>query len=215
MDERMERNNYLVLFYVAHRKAIGILGASFPFVLCLGAIIIFGTGIQSSISNYYHTGMGDVFVGTIWAIAFALLAYKGYERKDNVAGYLGCIFAVGVTLLPTTPASGDVSFVGILHLFFAALFFCVLIYFSLFLFTKTDPARTPTRRKLHRNQFYKTCGYIMSLCIVLVGIYFLLPSEVKLPIKPYNPVFWLEAVAVVAFGISWLIKGETILTDEA
>ena len=27
------------------------------------------------------------------------------------------------------------------------------------------------------------------------------------------PVYWLEAIAVVAFGISWLIKGEFILAD--
>jgi hypothetical protein len=26
-------------------------------------------------------------------------------------------------------------------------------------------------------------------------------------------VFWLETVAIVAFGVSWLIKGEAILED--
>ena len=29
-----------------------------------------------------------------------------------------------------------------------------------------------------------------------------------------EPIFWLESVAIVAFGLSWLTKGETILKDE-
>ena len=53
----------------------------------------------------------------------------------------------------------------------------------------------------------------MSLCIVLIVILYLIPDEVASPIKVYKPVFWLEAIAVVAFGISWLTKGEAILKD--
>ena len=216
MNERLERENALVFSYLTLRKTIGLLGISFPFVLYLGAVMFFQTGIQNSISNYYHTGMGDVFVGTLCAIGFFLLSYKGYERADNVAGVLGCIFAVGVALFPITPenpASGDARFIGYVHFAFAALFFLTLIYFSLFLFTKTDPSLQTTGRKLQRNKVYKICGYTMSLCIVLVVIYYLLPDAVASPIKVYKPVFWLEAIAVVAFGISWLTKGEAILKD--
>lgn len=32
-------------------------------------------------------------------------------------------------------------------------------------------------------------------------------------ISKLDPVFWLESVAVWAFGWSWLIKGEAILKD--
>ena len=35
------------------------------------------------------------------------------------------------------------------------------------------------------------------------------PSLLKL-----NPVFWLESLAIVAFGVSWFVKGEAILKDE-
>ncbi len=31
--------------------------------------------------------------------------------------------------------------------------------------------------------------------------------------ESFNPIFWLEAIALWAFGISWLTKGETILID--
>jgi hypothetical protein len=33
-------------------------------------------------------------------------------------------------------------------------------------------------------------------------------------LKAFDPVYWLEAMAIVAFWISWLIKGEAILKDE-
>ena len=217
MKERSKSENALVFSYLVLRKTIGLLGASFPFVLYLGALIFFRTGIQSSISSYYYTGMGDVFVGTLCAIGFFLLSYKGYKTADDIAGNLGCLFAVGMALFPTAPdnsASSVAGFIGYVHFAFAALFFLTLIYFSLFLFTKTDQSE-PAARKLQRNKVYRVCGYIMILCIVLIAIYYLLPDEVVLPIEVYKPVFWLEAIAVVAFGISWLIKGETLLKDKA
>lgn len=220
MNERSKSENALVFSYLTLRKAIGLLGTSFPFVLSLGALVLFGAGIQSSISSYYHTGMRDIFVGTLCAIGFFLLSYKGYKGVDDIAGDLGCIFAVGMALFPTTPdnaASGDARFIGYIHFAFAALFFLTLIYFSLRLFTKTDLNRSPTPRKLQRNKVYKACGYTMILCIVLIVIYYLLPDEGGSSIEVYKPVFWLEAIAVVAFGISWLTKGEaiSILKDEA
>jgi hypothetical protein len=37
---------------------------------------------------------------------------------------------------------------------------------------------------------------------------------VKTVVERLTPVFWLESLAVVAFGVSWLTKGETILKDQ-
>ena len=33
-------------------------------------------------------------------------------------------------------------------------------------------------------------------------------------VERLTPVFWLKSVAVVAFGVSWPVKGETILKDQ-
>lgn len=218
MEEKSKNQMSLVFSYLTLRKTIGLLGTAFPFVVSLGALIFFETGIQNSISSYYHTGMRDVFVGTLCVIGFFLLSYRGYERTDNIAGDFACAFAVGVALFPTTPdraASVGTDFIGYVHLIFAVLFFLTLIYFSLCLFTKTDPSEQPSRRKLQRNKIYKACGYAMSICILLIVIYSLLPNEVASQVEVYAPVFWLEAIAIVAFGISWLTKGETLLRDEA
>jgi len=205
----------LVLSYLGLRKAIGIIGIALPFVLAIGKFIVDGPGIESSISSYYYTNMGDVFVGCLCAIAVFLMSYRGYERKDDLAGDVACAFALGVALFPTTPELNPTSadkIIGALHLLFAAGFLLMLAFFSLVLFRKTDPSRAPTPRKLQRNTVYAFCGYIILASIILIVIVSLLSSESQ--IHGIDPVFWLESIAVVAFGVSWLTKGEAILKDE-
>jgi uncharacterized protein YhhL (DUF1145 family) len=49
----------------------------------------------------------------------------------------------------------------------------------------------------------------MIFCIVLIILVQLLPDDAAL--KKYDPVFWLETLAIVAFGVSWLYKSGAIL----
>jgi hypothetical protein len=214
MKKKVAVENTLVFSYLALRTTIGILGTALPFVVALGALIIFGTGIQGSLSGYYYTGMRGVFVGTLWAIGFFMLSYKGYERADNIAGNLACIFAVGISLFPTAPdviTSNTDIIIGNIHLTFAALFFGTLIYFCLFQFTKTDQKK-PTKRKLQRNRVYRICGYVMAACIVVIGVVHI--DAVANVVSGLNLIFWFESIAIAAFGVSWLTKGEAILKDE-
>lgn len=208
-------NSSLVISYLTLRKIVGLLGTSLPFVLIIGAFILFDGDIRSSISGFYYTGMRDVFVGTMCVIGFFLLSYRGYERADDLAGDLCCGFAVGLALFPTAPEDNPTelqTIIGWVHLAFAALFFITLIYFCLFLFTKSG-SETPTPEKLLRNKVYKACGYIMGACVLGILAYTVLPDSAVGWLTPYDPVFWLEGTAVVAFGISWLTKGEAILAD--
>ena len=186
---------------------------AFPFILSIGTLIIFQTGWARSISAYYHTDMRNVFVGVLWVIGFFLLSYRGYELRDDVTGTLGCVFAVGVALFPTTPDGGVKNIIGYIHDFFTIAFFGTLIYYSLCLFTKTDPDKEPTKRKLQRNKVYKICGYVMIVCVVLIIVHTLLPVNVRKIFIPVKPVYWLETFAIWAFGVSWFTKGEAILKD--
>jgi protein-S-isoprenylcysteine O-methyltransferase Ste14 len=215
MNQQSGPQDSLVLSYLGLRKAVGIIGSALPFVLAFGKILLQGPGIQGSISGYYYTDMRNVFVGSLCAIGVFLMSCRGYDRKDEIAGYLSCFFAIGVAFFPTTPDMSATSrdrLIGTLHLSFAALFFLTLAYFSLKLFTKTDPNKNPTRRKLQRNTVYRVCGYTILLCIFLCFIVAL--PRVKSLLAWLTPVFWLESVAIVAFGVSWLTKGETILKDQ-
>ena len=205
----------LVLSYLGLRKAIGILAVSLPFVLVAGKIILESSGIEPSISDYYYTVMRNVFVGTLCAIGVFLMSYRGYERADDVAGNLGCFFVVGVALFPTTPAkdpSQAEKIIGFVHYGFAAAFFLTLAYFCLVLFRKTNPAKPMTPKKIQRNRVYVVCGYLILACIFLLAVYGLFLRDT--PIARLDPIFWLETVAVITFGLSWLVKGEALLGDD-
>jgi hypothetical protein len=88
-----------------------------------------------------------------------------------------------------------------------------MAYFSLCLFRKTDPTRPPTRQKLQRNRVYTLCGNTILVCIALIAVLAFVESDAL--VKRIRPIFWLESAAIVAFGVSWLTKGEAILKDEA
>lgn len=215
MNQESGPQDPLVISYLSLRKAVGIIGFALPFVLAFGKMILQGPGIIASISGYYYSDMRNVFVGSLCAIGIFLMSTRGYDRKDQIAGYLGCIFAIGVALFPTTPDVGATSqqkVIGTVHLSCAGLLFLTLAYFSIALFTKTSPENNPTRRKLQRNIVYRVCGYTILACILFMFVVSL-PAVGTLTNR-LDPVFWLESLAVVAFGVSWLTKGETILKDE-
>ena len=209
-------NNRLVVSYLMLRKAVGCLGMALPFVLAIGGGLIFKTGLQETVSDYYYTGMGDVFVGTLCAMGVFLFSYKGYGKKDDLAGNIAAVCVIGTALFPTTPVDPTAlaSTVGKLHVLFATLYFATLAYFSLFLFTKSDPSQSPTPRKLQRNRVYRICGYLIVWALVAIALLAVLPDSITAAFADLDPVFWLESVAVIAFGVSWFVKGEGILEDE-
>jgi len=188
--------------YLALRKAVGWIALLLPFTLMLGDFLIFkGESVQKSVSYYYYTGMGDFFIGACCAIALFLFFYSGYDKWDDWAGNLAGFFALGVALFPATEV-GPSDLTGKIHLICAALFFLTLAVFSLFLFTRKGS--DPTPQKLIRNKIYVTCGLIIIACLVAIAIY---PHFIKGDNAAYF-VFWAETLALIAFGISWLTKGE-------
>ena len=212
VNSKPDPGSTLVLSYLELRTAVGIIGLALPFLLALGKLLLQGPGMQSSISAYYYTDMRNVFVGSLWAIGVFLLSTKGYNRGDTIAGYLACIFAVGVALFPMAPegANSRQKLIGTVHWSLAALLFLTLAYFSLFLFTKTGG--NPTPRKLRRNIVYRACGWTILASMLLIFI--VTHASVGNAVDSLAPIFWLESLAVVAFGVSWLTKGEAILKDE-
>lgn len=206
----------LVLSYLTLRRGVGILGIALPVVVAVGAAIFERSPLLDSISAYYYSVMGDVFVGMLWAIGVFLFSYRGY-KGDALVGDIGALAVLGVAVLPTDPPAGSPAqpaWIGQLHLALAALFFLTLITFSLILFTRTDPAKPPTPRKLQRNLIFRICGVVMAASITLIAIYMLLPDSASAGLASLRPVFWLESLAIEAFGLSWLVKGQAILQDE-
>lgn len=220
MNKQLGKTNFQVVSYNTLRKAIGFTGLLLPIIVVLGGFISAGTDeVMPSISDYYFTTMGDVFVGCLCAVAFFLFCYRGAERKDNRAANLAAFFALCVALFPTSTDLprmhlGLVRYEDIssaIHFTSAVLFFLTLAYFSIFLFTLS--AGEMTLQKHKRNTVYKTCGYTILGCIVLLGIYFLMPT-LENSCSQFKPVTILETVMLWAFGLSWLTKSEAILSDQ-
>ncbi len=208
----MSDSSSMVFSPMAVRKVIGILGTSLPFILAIGGLFIFDFGIQRTVSLYYHTDMRDVFVGMLFAISVGLLTYRGYDWRDNVFTNVASVLAIGVALFPTDADPDVYTTIGTIHLVCAGGFFAVLIYIAGWLFTKS---KNTTPRKRLRNRIYKLCACFMAGALLLMFTYYLLPEDINAQLRVYNPVFYLEALAIAAFGFAWLVKGGALLKDKS
>lgn len=220
-----------IISYYTMRRAIGILGITFPLILVAGSSL-FGNceEIQLSISTYYHTNMRNVFVGFNCAVAFFLFAYRGHDWRDNLAGYLGCIFVLGVAFLPCAisassqscliPVSDQNSLVGKLHNLSALGYFIILILYALVLFPMTHMDMVTGekmfmgRQKKKRNMVYYICGSIMTASLLLIIAFKWFLGNLYPDLKSLDPTFWLESLMLLSFGITWLTKGQLFFRDE-
>lgn len=214
MSEPDPEDASLLIPYLTLRRAIGAVGVALPFALALGKLVLQGPGLEDTVSGYYYTAMRDVFVGSLCAIGVFLGSYRGYDGRDRAAANVACVCAVGVALFPT--ASGPApppneALISKVHHGFAACLFLALAYFSLVLFRKTSDPLGPRGRKRMRNGVYAACGWTILACMALIVVAFQLPPAS--PLLALDPIFFLESVAIVAFGFSWITKGEAILKD--
>ena len=170
---------------------------------------------ESSISGYYYTGMRNLFVGSLCAVAMFLFSCRGFDTRDEIAGYISAGCAVGVAFFPTTPAfcvTLHQRHIGEIHYTFAAGLFLTLAYFCFFLFTLTHEDREPTPEKLKRNKVYRFCGWVIVGSIAAIAVTKITGFDFSF--HGLGPVFVFEATSLLAFGGAWLIKGDTLLRDQ-
>ncbi len=213
-----------VISYLTLRKAVGVLGLALPVVLLLAFIFLNpGCDLPPSVSHYFYTNVGSYFIGTLCAVAFFMFAYRGPGKADRYAALLACVCALGVAFCPTNPYGrlGTACVKVVLepndlrngfHYGFAGILLATFAFFCLVLFTK-DRGH-PTENKKKRNTIYKICGWIIITAIVGILLSTIFDhttdmDEEKLDLTTYI----LETIALIAFGFSWLVKGEMILKD--
>ena len=196
----------VIVSYLTLRGVIGALGIALPFLVAIwGCVLLGDVRLLPSISDYYSLRTRDVFVGVLVTVAWFLFTYRGYERKDDIAGNVACLFALGVAFFPNSGGSLE----RVIHYVSAAGFFVTLAGISYFLFTKSGGSPTP--EKLLRNRVYRACAVVMVVCVLLIPLSQLAAGDTAL--ARLSPVFWLETAALLAFGFSWFVKGEVILGD--
>lgn len=194
----------------AHRQLIGYIGLTLPFLLIF--IALARDGVErwrslESISAYYYTGGVAAFVGMLVALALFLFTYRGYDNKynwaDKWAAKIAASAALVVAFFPTDAPVGVSTLTwwtpitGRLHYVAAVVLFVMFAIFALWLFRLTAKGEQPRADKRRRNLVYLICGILIVASIVWAAV-----SGLK-----GKPIFWPESIALIAFAVSWLVKG--------
>lgn len=230
-DRQKERENALVFSYITLRNLIGFCGMLLPLLLVLTTQrALEDKNIEPSISDYYYTSNGDVVVVLLSILGVFLFTYKGYNWKENALTIIAALCSIGVAFSPTVTKYERSSFsvhttneavpkmLGVeQHLIFAAVFFIALAFISLIFFPKSDVLPNTQfshtkNAKQKRNIVFKICGWVMLICVILMAVYFI-SGTIQKRFGSFPIIFWLETIAIEAFGISWITKGETLWPD--
>ena len=220
ISELPERTNSLVLSFMSIRRAIGLSGILLPVVLGPIGWLVFGIEFQDNMSSYYHTGMRDVFVGTLCAIGIFLYCYRGYDWIEHWTANIGCLSALGIAFFPLDPNSDPLfqrTWTGYLHTLSGGAFFLTLAFYSLYHFPTADEEKHETApHEALRNFIYRTSGLVIVLSVLAMGAHiFVLPPDWKQFLNRYNFLFWTEWIALWAFASAWLTKGRAMVAEIA
>jgi len=197
----------------AHRRLIGILGLLLPLLLFIFAGLRHTVGLPAwtplnSISAYYYTGAVAIFVGVLFALALFLLTYPGYKGviADRLLGLVGGTAAILVALFPTSAPDGLSAptwwspYMRTVHYLSAVVLFVAFILFAIWLFRKSNIPRRGDRplEKRRRDDICLASGIIMIASVLWAAS----------SMFTHAPIFIPESIAIIAFAVSWLTKGE-------
>ena len=193
------------------RKWVGWLGMLLP-VIVLTLCLIFqcvpdGHLFPDSISaTYYYAPTITPFMIILGAAGILLMCYRGYELCDDIINTITGIAAECICLFPcynllyayvgTFQVPMEIS--SWIHNISAVVFFGLLAYNCLFIFTKSSGNMTENKKK--RNIIYNVCGigmFVSLLAIVFVSIFDI-----------WAGTWAVEAVALFFFGIAFLTKAD-------
>jgi hypothetical protein len=196
------------------RQTLGYLGLALPMLLVFGGIMS-DVGVLPSVSDYYHSALRDLLVGALFATGIVLCTQVRPLRLASSAGSalvpVAGVAALGVALFPNESGAGTHSLTRTLigvkpaamgHYLSAILFLTGLAYLCLIRF----PIGAPAWASL----LFRGCGWL----ILCGGVLATLASVTKLVgpeaaqqfVLRHNLVFWIEAMGIWAFGLSWLVK---------
>ena len=168
-------------------------------------------GLHSISESYYENGWSrTIFIGFLFAIASFLLAHNGKTKNEMILSKVAAAAGFGVALFPCD-CDHDPNVVPYLHGLSAAAMFIVLAYFCLAFYRRTKSKNYPQAKI--RGAIYIACGLVIVASILALAIDFFLDHRFS---TGTAFIFWGEAVALVAFGIAWLLASKVLpgFTDE-
>lgn len=198
-------------------SVVGVIALGMPVVLGVGGYVL--GRFRVALSGYYYEPivLGDFFVGCLVAIGALLMTYRGWTPKVAQLATLAGIAALVVAFVPMSGwIIGDEQLYIVegywVHAISAGILFAILAFFCLFVFTKVpqdgsggEGAPTPAKRR--RNAIYIVSGVTIAVCACAIGIGGQFAGDWWWDTKA---TFWLEALILAAFGVSWLTQGRAL-----
>ncbi len=201
------QNTAPIFDYKALRLLMGII------VLVLSPLVtVIAAKALASVSASYHTDAQDVFIGLLFVVSAFLWAYNGHTTREAIASKGASIAAICVALFPTACTGCESDLTSKIHGVAAAVLFLILAYFCFGPFRKNTKGQGG--KKGRRSKFYLGCGIVM-LASMLFGVVARFTLGKK-GIDATSIIFWVEAIALSAFGVAWIVAGKIlkVLTDD-
>ena len=193
--------------YLAFRRTVGWIGILLPVVLALGNALVFHEyPLLHSISRYYFSGMRDVFVGCMGAMALFLFFSSGLDRWENLMGKLAGCCAAGVAIFSVAPLGEPWDTSATIH-YICAFGLFIILGLDLLLLISRNWGDTSERAR-RRSWFHRFCGIVIIGSVVAVCVYSAVSENSDNPESLFTLI--AETIALVAFGSSWLIECRNI-----
>jgi hypothetical protein len=204
------------------RLGVGAVGMLLPIALIAGNWLSDDKVIvPTSMSGSYYTSTRDLFVGSLCALGVFLIGYRHTVRQNRCTWFAGSC-ALAVAFAPTAPTrpKTEPAWVNYLHhgaacaLIFTLGMFCWIVF--------TDFAQRPSSigamagqawdslRRHTRSSIYLICGVVVFASGALALYTGLRPTAWS---TGWPSLYCFEAIAVVAFGVAWMMAGFELAAD--
>lgn len=199
--------------WLLNRLVIGVLGLAMPIMVILGDRLFFDAVKlpRASLSAYYFSPLGGVFVGTLCATGVLLITYMCFHRNgDNVASSAAGVAAILVALVPTWPDPGDVPTAlqvklgpdldQNVHTWSAVVFIAMLAWLSW-----RFGEREGERGNVKLSRTHRALSVVMAVTALLALVLNYVFHVTR--VGGWSGLLIVELVCTLAFGVSWLLKG--------
>ncbi|MGB0958848.1 MAG: hypothetical protein ACPGVK_01245 [Halocynthiibacter sp.] len=234
-----EDTNDLVVSYLTIRQAIGWIGVLLPIVLIgfgygLG---IFQPSISAfyytALREVFVAALCAV---GMFLIAYKGYEKRtGEWISDRFMSTIAGFGALGVIFFPSASTSlkctdglcrqdfsefpslanmfiADDMHIENIHIISAFTFFIALSIMCLVNFRRGHKNEIPCTAKRQRNLIFQICGVLILICLALMAFYIRIPRHnpaLFQTLYDMSFLFYVESIAIWAFGVSWLVKGGT------
>jgi hypothetical protein len=216
--------------YFFYRRWLAIIALAMPLLVWIGAAIsgqpagCLQVAPQPALSNYYHCPggwPGDLFVGSLCAMGFALFCYKGYTRTEDIVLDIAGVCALLVALVPMAAHAGWPdhalprflpeplfslgSFTVGTHFLAAAVMFLLTAYVAMIQSRKTLELIDDLASRKRYGLIYLVLAILMGGLPLLIVVIHLIGSWTN-----SRFLFFIEYSGMAVFASYWLVKSREI-----